>query len=183
MSRTQNGRGDSVLSLVVYSGGSGTGVYRPAAAIPVSTELMQMNLTPDRSLLAIVVIFILNYLVVRKFFFQPINEVLEARARETKSAEQIFEESLARFNEATSRMEEQLHVAKREAGAIRDRFRSEAGAYRADTVNRTQTEARAQVAAATASLDSDVKEAREKIHRDSESLARMAAERILGRAI
>jgi F-type H+-transporting ATPase subunit b len=144
---------------------------------------MQINLAPDWSLLAIVAIFILNYLVVRKFFFQPINEVLETRARETKSAEQVYEESLARFNEATSRMEEQLHIAKREAGSIRDRFRAEAGAYRAETVNRTQTEARAQLAEATSRLDADVKEARETIQRDSESLARTAAERILGRAV
>ena len=75
-----------------------------------------MNLAPDWSLLAIVAIFILNYFVVRKFFFQPVNEVLEARAHETKTAEQLYEESLSRFNDATSRMEEQIHVAKREAG-------------------------------------------------------------------
>ena len=37
---------------------------------------MQINLTPDLSLLAIMVIFIINYMVVRKFFLQPINEVL-----------------------------------------------------------------------------------------------------------
>ena len=144
---------------------------------------MQINLAPDWSLLAIVAIFILNYLVVRKFFFQPINEVLETRARETKSAEEIYEDSLARFNEATSRMEEQLHVAKRDASSIRDRFRSEAGVYRADVVSRTQAEARQQVGAATTRLDADVKEAREKILHDAESLARMAAERILGRAV
>lgn len=142
-----------------------------------------MKLAPDWSLLAIVAIFILNYLVVRKFFFQPINEVLVARAQETKSAEQVYEESLSRFGEATSRMEEQLHVAKRDAAAIRDRFRGEAAVYRADTVGRTQAEAKGQVSESTASLAADVKEAREKILRDSESLARTAAERILGRAI
>jgi len=144
---------------------------------------MQMKLAPDWSLLAIVVIFILNYLVVRKFFFQPINQVLEARAQETKSAEQVYEESLARFQEATSRVEEQLHTAKRDASSIRDRFRAEAGAYRTEAVTRTQAEAQQQVAAASASLDGDVKEAREKILRETESLAHLAAERILGRAV
>src|SRR5258708_25952307 len=117
-----------------------------------------MKVAPDWSLLGIVAIFILNYLVVRKFFFQPVNAVLEARAYETKSAEQIYEESLGRFNEATSRMEEQLHVAKREAGAIRDRFRSEAGAYRADTVSRTQPQPQPHAAAATTSLSSHANE-------------------------
>ena len=142
-----------------------------------------MKLAPDWSLLAIVAIFILNYLVVRKFFFQPVNEVLVARAQESKSAEQVYEESLSRFNEATSRMEEQVHVAKRDASSVRDRFRAEAAVYRADTVGRTQAQAKEQVTTATASLDSDVKEARERLKRDSESLARTAAERILGRAV
>jgi F-type H+-transporting ATPase subunit b len=142
-----------------------------------------MNLTPDWSLLAIVAIFILNYFVVRKFFFQPVNAVLEAREHETKSAEQLYEESLGRFNEATSRMEEQLHVAKRNASSLRDKFRAEAASYRTDVVNRTYGEAQQRVSTATSRLDADVKEAREKIVRDAESLARVAAERILGRAV
>lgn len=142
-----------------------------------------MNLAPDWSLLAIVAIFILNYFVVRRFFFQPVNAVLEERAHETKSAEQIYEDSLARFNDATSKMEEQLHVAKREAGSLRDRFRAEAGAYRTDVVSRTQSEAQQYITTGTTELNADVKEAREKIVRDAESLARVAAERILGRAV
>src|SRR5258708_20166936 len=125
---------------------------------------MQMKLAPDWSLLAIGVIFILNYLVVRKFFFQPINQVLEARAQETKSAEQVYEESLARFQEATSRVEEQLHTAKREASSIRDRFRAEAGAYRTEAVTPTQAEAHQQVAAASAALDGALNEPPAKLH-------------------
>jgi F0F1-type ATP synthase membrane subunit b/b' len=144
---------------------------------------MQINLMPDLSLIAIVVIFLLNYVVVRKFFFQPINDVLVAREQESKSAEQIYEESLVRFNEATSRMEEQLHVAKREAGSVRDRFRGEAAAHRTDVVARTQAQAQAQVSEASARLEGDVKQARETIVRDAESLAQSAAERILGRAV
>jgi F0F1-type ATP synthase membrane subunit b/b' len=40
---------------------------------------MQINLAPDLSLFAIMVIFILNYLIVRKFFLQPVNAILEER--------------------------------------------------------------------------------------------------------
>ena len=144
---------------------------------------MQINLMPDWSLLAIVAIFLANYMVVRKFFFEPINGLLVAREQETKSAEKLYEDSLARFNEATSRMEEQLFQAKREALNLRERFRGEAAQYRADVVNRTQAEAKKNVDEATARLQQDVKEAREKIVRGAESLARMAAERILGRAV
>jgi F-type H+-transporting ATPase subunit b len=144
---------------------------------------MQINLAPDWSLLAIVAIFILNYIVVRKFFFQPVNAVLEARESETKTAEELYEESLVRFNSATSQMEEKLHAAKREAADLRDKFRAEAAAYRADVVTKHQIEGQQIIRSAMEQLAADVKAAREKIVRDAESLARLAAERILGRPV
>lgn len=144
---------------------------------------MQINLAPDLSLLAIMVIFILNYLVVRRFFLRPINEVLEARETETKSAEQLYEDALLRFNEATAQTEAQLHTAKREASQVRDRYRGEAGTYRQQVVDRTTADARQIVSEADAKLSADVEAARATIVTESEALARLAAERILGRAV
>jgi F-type H+-transporting ATPase subunit b len=144
---------------------------------------MQIKLAPDLSLLAIMVIFIINYLVVRRFFLKPINEVLEARETETRSAEKLYEDAMARFNEATAKTEAQLHAAKREAAQLRDRFRGEAGAYRQQVVERTNNDARGIVAEADAQLGQDVAVAREKIVSESDALARLAAERILGRAV
>jgi F-type H+-transporting ATPase subunit b len=142
-----------------------------------------MTITPDLSLLAILVIFILNYLVVRKFFVKPINDVLESREQETKSAETLYEDALARFNDATAQMETQLHSAKREAAQVRDRFRQDAAAHRQQVVDRTGGEAKQIVADADVHLQRDVKAARESIVRESDALARLAAERILGRAV
>ena len=144
---------------------------------------MQINLAPDYSLFAIMVIFIINYLVVRKFFLQPINQVIEARETEIRSAERLHEEALARFNEATSKMEVQVHSAKRDAAQVREKFRGEAGAYRQQIVERTSGEAKQLVAEADAKLTGDVAVARQSIVRDSEALAKLAAERILGRAV
>jgi F0F1-type ATP synthase membrane subunit b/b' len=144
---------------------------------------MQINLTPDYSLLAILVIFIINYLVVRAFFLKPINTVLEERETDTKSAEKLYEDALARFNDATSQMETQLHSAKREASQLRDKFRGEAAAQRQQMIDRTQGEAKQVVGEADAKLTSDVAAARETIVRDSDELARLAATRILGRAV
>jgi len=144
---------------------------------------MQINLTPDLSLLAIMVIFIINYMVVRKFFLQPINAVLDARETETRTAEKLYEDALARFSEATAQTEAQLHTAKREAAQLRDRFRGEASAYRQQVVDKTNAEARQIIGEADESLGRDVAVAREQIVRESESLARLAAERILGRAV
>lgn len=144
---------------------------------------MQINLTPDLSLPAVMVIFIINYLVVRRFFLKPINGVVEAREQNIRTADERYEESLARFNEATAAMETQLHNAKREAAQVREKFRAEAGAYRAGVIEKTTADAKQIVVEATEHLTRDVQEARTKIVRDSESLARLAAEQILGRVV
>jgi F-type H+-transporting ATPase subunit b len=144
---------------------------------------MQINLAPDLSLLAIMVIFFLNYLIVRKFFLQPINEVLDARETETRSADKLYEDALARFQEATAQTEAQLQAAKREAAQVRERFRGEAAAHRQQVVEKTSGQAREIIAEADQKLSREVDVARQSIVGESESLARLAAERILGRAV
>lgn len=138
---------------------------------------------PDLSLLAVMVIFIMNYLVVRKFFLEPINRVMEEREHETKTADELYEKAMARFSDATAHIEAEIHVAKRDAASVRDRFRGEAGAHRASLVEQTQSNAQSIVAEAESKLKDDVKVARDRIVTESEALARMAAERILGRAV
>jgi len=144
---------------------------------------MQINLTPDPSLLVIMVIFILNYLIVRRFFLEPVNSVLEAREHETRSADELYEQSIARFDEATTGIEAQLHAARREAATVRERFRNEAGAHRQTVIETTSAQAKQVVGQADAQLSQLVVESREKIQRESETLARLAAERILGRPV
>lgn len=144
---------------------------------------MQIKLAPDLSLFAIIVIFILNYLIVRKYFLRPINQVIDERETEIRTAEELYEAAMTKFNDATAEVEMRVHEAKREAAAIRDRYRAEAAARRAEALERTQGEAKKVVQQADAKLTSDVKVAREKIAGESESLARLAAERILGRPV
>jgi F0F1-type ATP synthase membrane subunit b/b' len=144
---------------------------------------MQINLTPDYSLLAIMVIFILNYLVVSRFFLRPINQVLEARESEVRTANDLYEQSMARFNEATTLMEEKLHAARHAAADVREGFRRDAAAYRAATVEKTHNDASVIVNEADERLKADVVEIRAKIVNESEALARLAAERILGRPV
>lgn len=144
---------------------------------------MQINLMPDYSLLAIMAIFIVNYLIVRKFFLQPVNAILESRAQETKSADELYEAALARFSEATSQMESQLHSARREAAAVRDRARHEAAAYRQQLMETTGAEGKKIVGEADEELSREVVSARETIAREADALARIAAQRILGRAV
>jgi F0F1-type ATP synthase membrane subunit b/b' len=144
---------------------------------------MQINLTPDYSLLVILVIFLANYWVVRTFFFRPINGILNERDGEIRGAEKVYEESLALFNEAAAEMEEQLKKAKKEGGDLREKQRAEASARRGELLAVTRSKAEELIAAAETELRSEVEKAREKITRDSAALARTAAERIVGRKL
>lgn len=142
-----------------------------------------MNLTPDWSLLVILAIFIANYFVVRAFFLKPINSVLVAREQEILGAEAVFEESMARFHEATSEMEARLIEARRKGSSIREARRSEAAATRSELIAETRQKAEGLTENAEQNLRADVVTAREKIERESEALARLAAEKILGRQL
>ena len=144
---------------------------------------MQIKLFPDASLFAVMAIFIVNYFVVRYFLVKPVNAVLEAREAEKKTSDQMYEEAMNRYNEATARMEQELHSAKRDAMQVREQFRGQAVEHRGKVIATTQTEAKKIVTDADAKLTSDVAEARETIKHDSEKLARLAAEKILGRAV
>ena len=144
---------------------------------------MQINLFPDASLFAVMAIFFVNYLVVRQFLVKPVNAVLEAREAEKKTSDQMYEQAMARYNEATATMEQQLHGAKKDAAQVREQFRAEATAHRNRVIASTQTEAKQIVSEAEQKLTSQVSEARDTIKGDSEKLARLTAERILGRAV
>ena len=144
---------------------------------------MQVNLVPDLSLFAVLAIFLVNYFVVSRFLITPINGVLEARETEARTAHETYERSLADFNRKTAEIEESFHAARREASQLRERFRAEAATHRATLIERTSADAKRLVGEADERLHRNVDEARQKIVRDSDSLARLAAERILGRAV
>ena len=142
---------------------------------------MQIDLKPDWSLLAIMAIFIANYFVVRRFFLEPVNRILNERELELRSAEAIFEESMNRFHEATSEMEAKIQEARRRGAEVREARRQEAARFRSDLLEKTRREAEATAASAETELKRDVSTARERIVRESDALARLAAEKILGR--
>lgn len=142
-----------------------------------------LDLTPDKSLIAIVVIFFLEYLVLRKFFFQPLNGVMTAREQDVRTAATRHEDALARFNEATREMEARILQAKKQGSEFREALRAEAAKSRADAVEKTRKDAAAIVGSASAELAAAVTAARQKIDGDVGALARLAVERIVGRAL
>ncbi|HVR42956.1 MAG TPA: ATP synthase F0 subunit B [Thermoanaerobaculia bacterium] len=144
---------------------------------------MQIDLKPDWSLLAIMAIFIANYFVVRRFFLEPVNRVLNEREGEIESAEAGYERALGRFQEATAEMEGRLQEARRRGSEVREARRNEAAAFRNGLLEKTRAEAEAMIASAEESLRNEVARARDTILGESDRLARLAAEKILGRKL
>lgn len=142
-----------------------------------------MNLFPDSTLLIIAVLFLINYWIVRTFFLKPINGILVERETEVTSAQRQYEEALAQFKDAASGIEARLQEARREGSHVRESRRSQAVAHRNSLIERTRGEAERIAAEAASRLDADVRAARQKIVRESETLAGYAAERILGRKV
>ena len=144
---------------------------------------MLIDLSADLSLLVIMAIFIAQYFVVRRFFLEPLNRVMTERQTEISSAAARHEETLARFNQATNDMEAQLAEARKQGSAHRETLRAEAMASRNAALATTREEAEGIVTTAGNDLDAAVAGAKRTIESESESLARLAAERILGRAL
>jgi F-type H+-transporting ATPase subunit b len=142
---------------------------------------MQIDLKPDGSLLAILAIFIANYFVVRFFFLRPVNRLLTERQHEIQSSEALYEESMSRFHEATSEMEARLAEARKRGAEMREARRAEAAAERAKLLGGTRADAERMTARAETELRAETTTARERIVRESDALARLAAEKILGR--
>ena len=75
---------------------------------------MLIELSPDLSLVVIMAIFIAEYFVVRKFFLEPLDNVMTEREGEIATAAARHEEALSRVNDATDEMELKLSQAKKE---------------------------------------------------------------------
>lgn len=144
---------------------------------------MQINLTPDWSLPVIMIIFMINCLVVRRFFLRPINQVLLERESEVREAEGRYNESLGRFDEAARELENRVMQARKEGTKVREDLRREAAVHRTKVVETTRGEADKLAGEAGRKLSDDVTTARDKIVREADQLARMAAEQIVGRKL
>jgi F0F1-type ATP synthase membrane subunit b/b' len=105
------------------------------------------------------------------------------REKDVRDAASRHEDALARFNEATREMEARIVQAKKQGSEFRETLKAEAAKQRAETVEKTRKDADAIVGSASAELASAVTAARQKIDGEVGALARLAVERIVGRAL
>jgi F-type H+-transporting ATPase subunit b len=121
----------------------------------------------DLSVLVVMILVWSLYFVLKKSFFDPINQILLQRNAETNGAQQEARERLTQVDQKSQAYQQALKAARLESYRQQESFRSEALKQRLETLTETRQEAegilhsakeeiQSQVAGAKRSLESEV---------------------------
>jgi F-type H+-transporting ATPase subunit b len=144
----------------------------------------KLNLVPDLPILAtLLVIFVVLILPLNKLIFEPLFGVLDERREKIDGARDRAKRLEADAEESITRYRSSLREARGDAETARQ---SELGGARAEQTSITteaKTEADTEIMRARGEIDASLEEARTTLRESSADLARVAAERILGRPL
>lgn len=138
---------------------------------------------PDVTAIYVIICFTIAYAILKRYLFGPLGAILDERDREEREAAALHADTLVRLQKAMAEAEEGLSLARREALKMRENLRAE---------GRSRLEAR--LAEATAAAAASVESASHQIQElsrglggslrvGSETLARVLAEKVLGRKL
>lgn len=136
----------------------------------------------DASLLVIMGIFWITYLILRSFFFRPLERIVDEREGEIEGARQLHEAALAETTASVEAERARLAQARVEAAARRDALRREAEEQRQRLLAEARAAAREQVEGAQAEIARDVETGRGTLAERARALADQMTERLLRRA-
>ena len=143
-----------------------------------------LTLAPDpRTLIILVVVFLVLIAPVNLLLFRPVFRVLEARREQiegaTKRAERLSEEADA----AVTRYERAVREVRESAERERRQRLEEARREQVSTVAAARAEAERQIEGARSQVATALEEARGALRAQAEDLAREVAQRMLGRPL
>ena len=135
-------------------------------------------------------IFLLNFVVlllliypVNKFLLQPLVGVLQAREKATSGAQERATELAAEASRAREELEARLSSARGDGQSRRAAMLAEAEESARGVVTEARDAANREIESVRSGIADELRQARETLKSDAESLAREAAGRILGREI
>ena len=154
------------------------GSASPAWALDVPLLMFD----PKLFLLNLIVLLILIY-PVNKFLLQPLANVLQAREQATHGAQERANELSAQASSAREELEARLKEARGEGQAKRAAILAEAEEAARGVVNAAREAANQEIEAVRGGIADELRNARETIRGDAQTLAREDASRILGREL
>ena len=136
---------------------------------------------PDVSVVWVIFFVLLLTVVLDRLLFKPLLRVMAERQRAITSARELAERSANEARLAVAEFDRKTSEARAELYKQMDEMRRTALDERSAILSRTRVEAEAEIAAASARLQSEAEEARRRLSADAEVLGGAVAERILGR--
>ncbi len=140
---------------------------------------MQLNST----FLYVMILFLLLFLLLRKFYVDRYAEVLYQREDLIEGAQRKFNDVEALYERKLEEIETQLKQARANANALRDRLISEARNEKDQLVGRARSGAQEQRERAAGELTETVEEQKEILRTHVDALAQQIASGLLNREL
>ena len=142
-----------------------------------------LKIPPDYTFLVQIAIFLVLWIVLKRLWFDPALRIIQERKRRTEGAldearaiqseaEQLRAEHARALEEARAEAQREMHDILRRAEVEQKQLIGEAQ----QAADRTLADARAQIA-------SDVSSARQSLRDSAHEIARLVAEKVLGRPV
>jgi F-type H+-transporting ATPase subunit b len=128
-------------------------------------------LSLDLSFVLIMVLVYSLYFILKKYLFNPINQILANRDAAINGGQQEAQNNLVRCHELTGDHEKALKTARQESYRQQEKFRSEALKVRAETVAEGKVKAEKQVTEARQETGGQVASAKKILESEVSSIA------------
>lgn len=138
---------------------------------------------PDVTLLYVIFAFLVSYAILKRFLFNPLSAILEARESEEKAAAKLHAESLEAMEKAVAEAEARLSLARREALKDRESLRGEGRERLEEALARARTAATSSIEGASAEIGEEARRRASELPEQARALARTLAEKVLGRKL
>ena len=136
---------------------------------------------PDLSVAWVIVFVLVLSVVLDRLLLRPVTRVMSEREGAIRSARELAESSRARAKSAADELEAKTRSARAEVYRQMEERRRAALERRADTMANTRREIERSMADATGRVRAQATTARAQLERDTDTLAAMIVERVLGR--
>jgi F-type H+-transporting ATPase subunit b len=138
---------------------------------------------PDVTLVFVIVSFVIAYAILKKWLFTPLGAILDQREEEATTAARIQAESVAELQKTVAYIEQELSRARREALREREAMRAEGRAELERRLATARDAAAASLESARGRIEQDAQRSAAELPSRSVLLARMLAEKVLGRKL
>jgi F-type H+-transporting ATPase subunit b len=136
---------------------------------------------PDLSVLWVIFFVLLITTLLNLLLFKPLIAVMSKREGVVKSARALAESAAAKAQQAADEFESRTKAARTEVYQQMDATRRAAEERRTQLLAAAREQAAASTSEAAAQIAAETADARVRIERDADVLARAIAERVLGR--